>query len=204
MKNVTKAFALLTVLIFVAGCGGGGGGDSGGSASGLSQISDKYSARDVVGNLHDSVTKGVLQNLSNGTYQGTIVNGITGTATVTGSQTSSTGQSCGTDCVRSTYSVNVTIVFSNCTVQSLTNAKTTINGTIKYVESSSSTQSGTSHSSSESISMSSTGPVQVTEVVQGYSGTWGYQDTVTFSAGGSNPYLLTGTCTAGNGVTYSF
>jgi long-subunit fatty acid transport protein len=48
------------------------------------------------------------------------------------------------------------------------------------------------------------GSVQFTEVIQGYSNSWGYKDTITFNAGGSNPYLLNGTLTAQNGVTYTF
>jgi hypothetical protein len=207
--------ALATVFILVicfnvllSGCGGGGDDDGAGGPSYWvldKPITTNDAAGINVGYLHDAVTS-VLSSLANGTYSGKVINCITGTVTVTGTEASQNQISCGSSCVQSTYDADITFVFNNCNWKNLSNAYATINGSIKYSRSDWSRQSGLSFSSSKSMQMNNVnGKVQFREVIdQGTSTAHGYKDTFAFNASGSNPYLLHGTLTAQNGVTYTY
>ena len=143
----------------------------------------------------------VLDLLSNGSFSGTVLYGNSGTATVSGSESYTGTVSCGTDCVSSTYEANISVTFSNYRVN-YSNGEFTINGTAMYYEYRYSRQSGLSYSSSERYTVTSSGPVYVRMV---YDGTWGYEDTVQFSATSTRaPYLMGGWCSASNGSTYNF
>jgi hypothetical protein len=210
----TGSVLLICFIYLLSGCGGGGGDgggggiddDGGNSVSMLDQpITDNDKAGICVSEIHAAVGEGmsdVVDELANGTHSGTVINCITGTATVDGTRSFLTNISCGSMCVKNTQNVDVTIVFNNCNWKNFTNGNITINGSIHYYRNSWSRQSNLSYSSSDSRSMSSvTSPVQFRQVIDG---TWGYKDSITFSASGSNPYLLHGTLTAQNGVTYTF
>lgn len=184
-------------------CGGGGDSGSSGAGSTTGAIDERYEAEDAVRRIRSAVYDKVLYSLSNGTFSGTIVNGISGTAAVTGTESSATGVSCGTDCVRSTYDADVTVVFNNYKFDYASNNPVTLSGTVLYTEHWSSTQSGLSYSSSQSITVRSSGPVQYYSFVDLTSGDYGYQDTITFNATSSSGLTFDGTLTNGANVTFS-
>lgn len=194
---MVKGTAMFVLACALLACGG-----SSGSGSGSTPITDEYVAESSIKAIARTVESEVLGQLSTGTFNSTAVNGEAGTARVTGTESSSQGVSCGTDCVRSTYSADVTIVFDNFTGAPYTNAKVFLNGTITYRESRTSTQQGLSYASTSTVSIQSSGQVEFREY--DVDGTFSYADTVTFSASGSSIDLLGGSCTPGNGVTYTF
>jgi hypothetical protein len=203
-KLLGKFMILLTISIVLFSCGGGGdSGTSGGSGSNIGAIDARYEAEDAVRRIRSAIYDKVLYSLSNGTFSGTIVNGISGSATVTGTESSASGVSCGTDCVRSTYDAVVTVVFNNYKFNYASNNAVTLSGTVLYTEHWSSTQSGLSYSSSQSITVRSSGQIQYYSFVDLSSGDYGYQDTITFDATSSSGLTYNGTLTNGANVTFS-
>jgi hypothetical protein len=203
---LTTILMVSVMMMTTISCGNSGGSssDTSSASSNSSTVSDKYVAEDAVRRVRSGVYDGVLAKLSNGTFSSTNVNGTTGTASVTGTESSSTGVSCGTDCVRSRYDADVTVVFTNFKFNYASNDVVTLTGTVVYTEHSSSTQSGLSYSSSRSITIKSSGQVQYNDVITYSTGGSTYQDAVTFNASGSSEYNLSGTLANGAGATFSF
>jgi hypothetical protein len=196
--------ALFFTIILLAGCGGGGGDSEGdGTGSNLGTIDARYEAEDAVITVRAAVDDGVLAHLSNGTFSGSTVNGITGTATVTGTEASTSNVSCGYDCIRSTYDADVTIVFSDFKFNYASNNAVTLTGSVDYTEHYTSTQSGLNYTSSRSITVHSNGPVQYLSWIDLTTGDYGYQDTITFNATGDSDWNFSGTLTNNAGVTFS-
>jgi hypothetical protein len=202
-KFIAAALIIAVAGSFLAGCPGGGSEDDGGGGSNLSPIADSYVAEDVVRGVANAIEYGVMNQLDNGTFTNVVVNGITGTATVTGYESYTGNQSCGASCIESTYDAIVTIVFNNFkTKGSYTNVEFVLNGTIYYDKYNWSMTSSSGYSSSRSVQITSTGSVQVQEIIDG--GSWGYQDTILFDASGTSFDSMSGSCTVSSGITYYF
>jgi hypothetical protein len=201
--SLNLLLSLLINIIFLAGCGGGGSSGSDDTGSNLAPILARYEAEDAVIRVRAAVDEGVLSHLSNGTFTGSVVNGITGTATVTGTEASTSYVSCGTDCIRSTYDADVTVVFSNFKFNYASNNAVTLTGSVEYTEHYTATQSGLSYSSSRSITIHSNGQVQYLSIIALSTGDTGYQDTITFDATGSSDWSFSGTLTNSVGTIFS-
>ena len=201
-RQLRKPLGLFVCMLTLSGCGGGGGGGEGGGGSGAAPISSSSNARFVVRDIADGViNRNLLPSLSNGSHTQTLVSGLSGTATVSGTETYSVGQSCGTNCVRTSANVSITIVFSSYAVMSANNTRTTLTGTVTYTDYTWSQQSGLSYSSGGSVSVGGNG---VSYHIVETSGSFAYSDTITFDASGSGPAYVNGWCRPGNGTTYSF
>lgn len=186
---------LLSLALCMIGCNGNP------AYSNLDPIEDDYTAELTVQRIMSGVIEdNVLGNLENGTFTDEVVTGLSGTATVDGYE-SYTQSSCGDFCTEREYNAEVTIVFSNFTVNSASNAVTTISGTIYYKDYDYSRQSGvSSYSSSRSYTIRSTSTIQYRMTADNE---WGYEDILTFSASGSNPYQPSGSMRTNSG-TYFF
>ncbi|WP_455381305.1 hypothetical protein [Salinispira pacifica] len=188
MKCILLVSAILSGSLFLIGC------DASASSSGLDPIESAYDAELTVRSIIDGVvTRNVMSRLSNGTITAKVVSGMSGSATVDGYK-SYTQSSCGTDCVSSTYDAQVTITFSDFAVQSSDNATTTITGSVYFKDHEYSRQYEYSFSSSRSYTIRSNSNIQYKMVVDN---DWGYEETFTFSASGSNPYNPSGTLSTG-------
>lgn len=197
---IMGALFSLSALTFV-GCGGGEEGGGGGSK--LTAITNSSTAEDVVRGVANATEYGVMNQLNNGTFSNTVVNGISGTATVTGYESYTGTVSCGASCVQSTYDAIVTIVFNNFkTKGSYTNVEFILNGTIYYDKYEWSQTTGSGYNSSRSVQINSNSALQVQESIDG--GVWGYQDTINFSASGTTFDSMSGSCTVGSGTTFYF
>lgn len=194
-------FSFLLIFFLLAACGEEDDEeDTGGSQ--IESVNNANIAEWVVETTAEHIAqRNVLDRLSNGDFMGEVLYGDSGTATVNGSESYTGTVSCGTDCVSSTYEATISVSFDNYRV-TYSNGEYTINGSINYSEYRYSRQSGLSYSSSESYMVESVNPVYVRMI---YDGSWGYEDTVTFRGSSSRaPYLMSGWCSASNGVTYNF
>jgi len=175
----------------------------GSSTSSSEPVKTSGTAEYVVRDIYDGViVRNILDQLPNSNFSDYSLNGVSGSASATGSKSYTTGISCGADCVKSYFSVDVTITFTNFAVHSADNTTTTLSGTIIYTESSSSTQSGLSYYSSSSVVIYSNGNVSYLDEED--SNQFAYKDTFIFDASGSDVYSLSGTLTTKRGDTYSF
>lgn len=195
----------------LAACGGGGDDDDGvvcvGAcpARGFIAIGDTTSAQSVAGALANSAANLV----PNGTYNNQTVNGLSGSARVTGSKSYSGVVSCGTDCVSTSNSANLTIVFSDYYAQppgGSTNTKVRITGTLTFTDNRSTRQQGLAFSSSGRMTVSGTGVTVRYEITDSQGRVYGYADSVatisTTSTTGST--WNDGSLRASNGVTYGW
>ena|SRR3990170_1503548 len=204
MKTKTAFFLVLTLLSGLAACGGGEGGGDGvsGGGSSAAPVSSSSDARFVVRDIADGVIRrNLLPSLNNGSHWETLVPGLSGTASVSGTETYSVGQSCGTNCVRTSANVNITVIFNGYAVMSANNTRTTLTGTVTYTDYTWYQQSGLTYSSGGSVSVGGNG---VSYNIAETSGNFAYSDTLTFDASGSGPAYVNGWCRPSNGTTYSF
>ncbi|MBN2213432.1 MAG: hypothetical protein JW723_04245 [Bacteroidales bacterium] len=168
--------------------------------SNLDPVTDGYDAEYLIRHIAEGVIDAVLDDLSHGTYSGTIVNGISGNASVSGDYYYTSGIDCGTDCVRSEKDIDLTVVFSNYKVMSCDNCEATITGTVYYTDNTWSRQSGLSYSSGGRITVEGE-DVAFKEV---YDGSWGYSDVISFYASRSPGDSFSGWCIPQDGNTYDF
>lgn len=202
-KSTTLRIAndyLLIMFFVLAALSAGCEKDKNSEDSNLDPITNKYDAEDLIRHIADGVMNTVLDDLSHGTYTGTTVFGISGTASVSGDYYYYSGISCGTDCVRSETEIDLTIVFDNYHVMSCDNCEATISGTVSFTNNKWSRQSGLGYSSGGSITVSGQN-VAFKEV---YNGNRGYSDVISFSAAGSDIYSISGWCIPKDGNTYTF
>jgi hypothetical protein len=199
LSVILLVFVFFTGFTLLTSCGGGGGG--GGSSSNLKPVNNTYDASSAVLDVTNVIYNAVLDKLDHGSYSGQVVSGISGTATVTGDYYFYSGVSCGSDCVRSYNDTSIEIVFNGFKATYPDNGTVTLTGTVNYSDNSSSRQSGLSYSSSGNISVEGN-DVSFQQVIQGYSSTYGYKDTISFSGYG-DLYDMSGSLTASSGNTYS-
>jgi hypothetical protein len=133
-----------------------------------------------------------------------VVTGQSGIATVTGTKSATNGVSCGTDCVSSSNTANLTIVFNDYLGPgSATNTRTRITGTVVFTDNRSTRQQGLVFSSSGSMSAAISSAASVRyEITSSVGQVYGYADTVTMQVSGRGSW--DGWLRASNGVTYNF
>lgn len=200
--------ALTALTAVLAGCGGGGEDDNGWvcvgacPSRGFIAVEDSSSARTLAAAIGETVADVV----PTGAYSNTLVNGLSGTARVTGTKTYSGSVSCGTDCVSSTNSANLTIVFSDYLGRpgNSTNTRVRLTGTVTFTDTRSTRQQGLSYSSSGNMHVTATGLAARFEITEN-GVTYGYSDTLaTLNASSSSGSSWSGTLRGTNGVTYNF
>ena len=198
MKHLVFA-ALLPLL-----CACGGGGDDGdGGGEDLVPITSTQPASLVAGAIGDATANLV----PSGTYNNTVINGSSGgTATVSGSKSFSGTQSCGSSCVSSSNSANLTITYIDYYAPPgrSTNTKVRLTGTVTFTDNRRSTQNGLSFSSSGEQRVTATSMLSVRlEITDSTGRIYGYADSLSaFTAFGSGSW--DGSMRPSNGVTYSF
>jgi len=208
-NNLLKILALflLSLALIFSACGGGGGDDDNDAQSlgGITPVNDQYKAGEVVCNIAEKSIDEAIKNFSaNYTFNKTVVNGITGTATITGSQSYQTSST--SNCVSSTGSKNFSeVIFNNYQVK-VGNTEVTVTGTVTYTYSRYSQQCGLNYYSSSSRTIKSVTSVKVRIIDYFTNYSSGYDDTVTFNASSnqSSSCGFHGTLTASSGTTYSF
>lgn len=197
-----RLFAICLVLMLSVACGSES--DSDDDDNNIEAITDRYAADDAVKNVADLVYGDLLDSLSTGSFTDEEVYGTTGTAIATGHINYENNVSCGSDCIRSSSDVSITVVFNNYKGPVADNEDVTLTGTVTYSDTTWSRQSGLSYTSGGSISVSGTNVQYYSLATTDYS-QWGYQDTITFSGSGDGIHApFSGWCTASNGETYSF
>lgn len=192
---------LLVLLVSLSGCGGDS--ENGGSDSNIESITSRGNAKFVVEDLADGVIHAnVIRSFSHGTYNGTVLYGNSGTATVTGDYYYKSGVYCGHNCIRDENDTSLTITFDNYRVMSADNTEAIITGTVTFTDDTWSQQLGAfPYTSGGGITVQGSDiAYKVVEV----DGSWGYSDTITFSASGKYAWSLSGWCQASDGNTYSF
>jgi hypothetical protein len=199
MKHLVAA-ALLPLL---SACGGGGDEGDGGGGEDFVPITSTQPASLVAGAIGDATANLV----SSGSYNNTVINGSSGgTATVSGSKSFSGTQSCGSSCVSSSNSANLTITYNDYYAPPgrSTNTKVRLTGTVTFSDNRRSTQSGLSFSSSGEQRVTATSMLSVRlEITDSTGRTYGYADSLSaFTAFGSGSW--DGSMRPSNGVTYSF
>jgi hypothetical protein len=194
--NFLPLFVFCLLVSIFSGCEK----DNDSEDSNLDPIADGYDAEFLIRHIAEGLMDAVLDNLSHGTYNGTIVYGISGEASVYGDYYYTSGIDCGTDCVRSERDIDLTVSFSNYKVMSCDNCEATITGTVYYTDNTWSRQSGLSYSSGGTISVAGEN-VKFKEV---YDDSWGYSDVITFYASRYSGSSFSGWCTPKNGITYDF
>jgi hypothetical protein len=201
---LVMAWALAAAL---SGCGGAEDEDphngwvcvGGCPADGVTAVDNEIRA----GRLGRAIAEAVSDAVPGGTYSARVVSGLSGTATFTG-QALSTSSSCGTDCIRRSQDVNVSVVFSGFRVRTGGNMELTLTGTATLVDTTWSRQNGLGYTSGGSAMVSATG-LSAREVVTASNGqVWGEDDTVRLVARHSPGQSWTGTLVPRNGVSYSF
>lgn len=209
-KHYGSATAYCLVILFAAlltvsltGCPEEDDWDEGGGR-GIEPITSGSAGQFVVRQLADgAIEKNINAALANGTYDGTVVNGMSGTATVDGHYHYDRGMSCGTDCVRSVHDASMTIVFDRFRVTTSDNSEITVSGTVAYTNTTWSRQSGLSYSSGGKVRVSGSN-VDCTWIVDSDGDRWGYSDTISFDASGDSAAYVNGSISASNGSTYTF
>jgi hypothetical protein len=199
MKHLVAA-ALLPLL---SACGGGGDEGDGGGGEDFVPITSTQPASLVAGAIGDATANLV----SSGSYNNTVINGSSGgTATVSGTKSFSGTQSCGSSCVSSSNSANLTITYNDYYAPPgrSTNTKVRLTGTVTFSDNRRSTQSGLSFSSSGEQRVTATSMLSVRlEITDSTGRTYGYADSLSaFTAFGSGSW--DGSMRPSNGVTYSF
>ncbi len=199
--NCSRLLSLACIALLAVFFGCDSSGDGGGDAN-IEAITSEGSAEFVVEDLSEGVAYNcVVSEIDHGTHSGTVVAGGSGTAAVTGDSTYTSGISCGSDCVRSETDTDLTIVYNNFTCMTADNTEATISGTVTYTDNTWSSQSGFSYSSGGSVAIEGS---NVAYRVVDVDGSWGYSDTITFSATGNSAAYLSGWCQPSNGTVYSF
>jgi hypothetical protein len=200
MKTVSHV-AVAALLALLTGCGGGGGDDGGGGGDFVA-ITSAQPASLVAGAIADASANLV----STGTYNNTVINGLSGTATVSGSKSYSGYQSCGTDCLSSSNSANMTITYNDYYAPTgrVTNTKVRLSGSVTFTDNRRSTQNGLSYSSSGEQRVTATSMLRARlEITDSTGRVYGYDDTLSaLTAYGSGSW--DGWMRPSNGVTYSF
>ena len=192
------------LLPLLSACGGGGDDGEGGGGGDFVPITSIQPASLLAGAIADATANLV----STGTYSNTVVNGSSGgTATVSGSKSYSGTQSCGSSCVTSSNSANLTITYNDYyapPTRSHTNSKVRLTGTVTFTDNRRSTQNGLSYSSSGEQRVTATSMLTARlEITDSTGRTYGYADTLSaFTAYGSGSW--DGWMRPSNGVTYSF
>ena len=200
MKTVSHIVVAL-LLALLSACGGGG--DDGESGAGdFVPITSTQPASLLAGAIADASANLV----STGTYNSTVINGLSGTATVSGSKSYSGTQSCGSSCVTSTNSANLTITYNDyySPTGRVTNTKVRLNGTVTFTDNRRSTQNGLSYSSSGEQRVTATSMLRARlEITDSTGRVYGYEDTLSaltaYGAGSWDGWMR-----PSNGVTYSF
>lgn len=201
VMKMESVLCITLLAIFLTACGGGGGGDDDVVGE---PIASERAAENAVKDVAAVIQTEVLGSLPHGTYTNEVVDGISGTASVTGDYYYYDNVDCGFNCVESYNDTTITVVFTDYKAASADNAETTLSGTVTYANNKWSRQSGLSYSSGGSIPVSGNDVSYYRKIWNDYE-TWGYQDTISFSASGSSIHgSFSGWCTASNGMTYSF
>jgi hypothetical protein len=198
----------LVLSTAVVSCGGSGGGDSGYGATG---IPDGTTAQLVMENIYLVSMNNVINSAPTGSSINATVSGKSGTATVTGKNDHVIGISAGAqnNLIKVDITdVDVMIKFNAYKSQSMSNITMTLNGTVKltYLYDIATYTSG-SYTTYKSINIqNSTEAIQFEMDIYDYSDpsklTSAYQDTIMFTASGSNEAILSGNCTATGGTYY--
>ena len=191
------------LLPLLSACGGGGDDGDGGDGGDFVPITSTQPANLVAAAIGDATANLV----STGTYNNTIVNGSSGgTATVSGSKSYSGYQSCGSDCVSTSNTANLTITYNDYYAPPgrSSNTKVRLTGTVTFTDNRRSTQSGLSYSSSGEQRVTATSMLSVRlEITDSTGRTYGYADTLsaltTYGSGSWDGWMR-----PSNGVTYSF
>lgn len=200
----------LAAVFALAACGGGGDEEEvicvgACPAKGFIAIADATSAQSVASALATTAANIV----PTGTYSSLKVNGQSGSALVSGSKTYSGVVSCGTDCVSTSNSANLTVVFNDYYSQppgGSTNTRIRVTGTLTFTDSRSTRQQGLNYSSSGRMTVSGSGLAVRYEITDSLGRVYGYADTLatlsTTSSTGST--WSDGSLRASNGVTYTW
>src|SRR5687768_15209950 len=107
--DLMKHLVVAALLPLLCACGGGGDDGDGGGGEDFVPITSTQPASLVAGAIGDATANLV----PSGTYNNTVINGSSGgTATVSGSKSFSGTQSCGSSCVSSSNSANLTITYN--------------------------------------------------------------------------------------------
>ncbi|MEJ2641881.1 MAG: hypothetical protein P8010_20130, partial [Desulfosarcinaceae bacterium] len=149
-----RLFVICLVLLLSVSCGTDSDSDDG--DNNIEAITDEYAAEDAVKNVADLVYNDLLDSLSTGSFTDEEVYGTTGSAIATGRINYENHVSCGSDCVRSSSDVSITVVFNNYKGPVSDNEEVTLTGTVTYSDTTWSRQSGLSYTSGGSIAVSGT------------------------------------------------
>jgi hypothetical protein len=198
-----KHLVVAALLALLSACGGGGDDGGGGGSEDFVPITSTQPASLVAGAIGDATANLV----PSGTYNNTLINGSSGgTATVSGSKSFSGTQSCGSSCVSSSNSANLTITYNDYYAPPgrSTNTRVRLTGTVTFTDNRRSTQSGLSFSSSGEQRVTATSMLSVRlEITDSTGRAYGYADSLSaYTAFGSGSW--DGSMRPSNGVTYSF
>lgn len=203
------ALPLVLAVLGLAACGGGDEEEEvfcvGACPSrGFIAIEDSSGAR----SLASAVADASANLVPTGTYNAQVVSGTSGTATVTGTKSYTGAVSCGTDCVSSTHSADMTIVYNDYYAQPIggaTNTKIRITGTVTFTDTRSSRQQGLTFSSSGRMRVAGSNLAVRYEITSSTGAVYGYADTVTMATTSTTGSTWSdGTLTTAAGRTYSW
>ena len=195
MKYITQYLSIFIIL--------------GIATSGCEEFSDRYlepiESTGAATVLVESLSIGVfdskiLEKLEGGSYSDTLIYGISGTASVTGEKVITDETSCGDGCLESSSIIDISVEFDSYRVIINNGRETTIDGTVQYFESSTTTLVEGFYITSGYVKMEGD-DVDIRLLEDEDSG---IKDNISFRVTGDTPRLLTGWCIPENGVRYQF
>lgn len=195
MKESVKYFIILIILVvFSSGC-------EKFSERFLEPIESTGDATVIIESISIGVFDSkILEELAGGSYSDTIINGISGTAMVSGEKVVTDEVSCGDDCLESSSIIDISVDFDSYRIMINNGRETTIDGTVEYFESSTTTLVEGFYISSGYVKIEG----EAVDIKLFEDEDSGMKDNISFRVTGDTPRLLTGWCTPENGIRYQF